>query len=366
MPATKSHNHAMRRLAPLFGVLFLAAPAPVAARRGVLLLDENIEAAANYSRERAEVSLIVFHRGRILLEEYPGGDGASGNRIASCVKSLWGLLAAAAVQDRLLSFDEPVSRTLKDWKADPRKARITIRHLLSMTSGLDPGYEPLYVVDPDDAFQTAVGLPALDEPGKTFVYGPANMEVFGALLEQKLAARGLTPLRYLEKRILGPVGGGYTGWSRDKVGHPMMSSGAFMTARQLLAVGRLLARRGVWSGRRLVASEGLSELLMGTPANPAYGMTFWLNANASRADASEVDIEKTLSLGHPYDGWGTACVSKAAPPDLFVMVGSWNQRVYVVPSLDLVVVRQGNGTELSDADFLGLLFKKQTGIAAGG
>jgi CubicO group peptidase (beta-lactamase class C family) len=203
-----------------------------------------------------------------------------------------------------------------------------------------------------------MGLPATNEPGELFVYGPANMEVFGALLEKKLARRGLSPLRYLEKRVLEPLGAGYSSWQRDKMGHPMMSSGATMTARQLLALGRLLLKRGVWNGRRLVAVNALSQLFQGSEANPAYGMTFWLNANVTRADATEVDIEKTLALGRPYEAWGSACISKVAPADLVAMVGSWNQRIYVSPSLDLVVVRQGNGTDFSDAEFLSKLLKQ--------
>jgi hypothetical protein len=62
-------------------------------------------------------------------------------------------------------------------------------------------------------------------------------------------------------------------------------------------------------------------------------------------------------MGEQFDGWGRACLSKAAPPDLLATVGSWNQRVYVSPSLDLVVVRQGGGTEFSDRDFLALLLR---------
>ncbi|MBI5542672.1 MAG: beta-lactamase family protein [Deltaproteobacteria bacterium] len=329
-----------------------AAAAPVSQR----LLRENVQAAARYSREVSQISLLVSQQGRVLFEEHRASPKA-GYPVASCAKSLWGLAAAAAVQDGLLSFDELVCATFPGWEDDPRKARVRVRDLLSMTSGLDPGYEPLYSHDPEDAHQTALALPAINEPGELFVYGPANMEVFGALLAKKLARRGLSPLRYLEKRVLEPTGAGYTGWSRDKVGHPMMSSGVQMTARQLLAVGRLIAHRGAVGGRRLVSASALGELFQGTPANPAYGMTLWLNANARLSEAVETDIEKTLGLGRPHEGWSTACVSKAAPPDLVVMVGSWNQRVYVSPSLDLVIVRQGSGTRFSDAEFLSRLFK---------
>ncbi|HEY3446564.1 MAG TPA: serine hydrolase [Myxococcales bacterium] len=347
----------MSRIAVPLALLLLvpsSAPAVPASRT---VGQDGLSAASRYSREKSEISLVVMQRGRVLLEEYPGGDPSVSFAVASCSKSLWGLAAAAAVQDGLLTFDELVSSTFPDWKDDPRKSRVRIRDLLSMTSGLDPGYDPLYSQNPEDAYQTALALPAANEPSELFVYGPANMEVFGAVLEKKLVRRGLTPIRYLEKRVLEPIGSGYITWAKDKVGHPMMSSGAQMSARQLLAIGRLLAKKGTWSGRRLLSVGALGELFQGSGANPAYGMTFWLNKNSERSDAQEIDIEKVLSLGRPYEAWPTACVSKAAPADLILMVGSYNQRVYISPSQDLVVVRQGNGTEFNDAEFLGRLLR---------
>ncbi|MGC4120393.1 MAG: serine hydrolase domain-containing protein [Myxococcales bacterium] len=346
------------RIAAFFALLLLLPSSAGAVPGPRTVGQEGLAAAARYSRENREVSLVVMQRGRVLLEEFQGNDSNTSYPVASCSKSLWGLAAAAAVQDGLLSFDELVASTFPDWKEDPRKSRIRIRDLLSMTSGLDPGYEPLYTQNPEDAFQTALALPAVGDPSDLFVYGPANMEVFGAVLEKKLARRGLTPIRYLEKRVLEPIGSGYVAWAKDKVGRPMMSSGAQMSARQLLAVGRLLVKRGSWSGRRLLSVGALGELFQGSGANPSYGMTFWLNKNADRADAQEIDIEKVLSLGRPYEAWPTACVSKAAPSDLILMVGSYNQRVYVSPSLDLVVVRQGTGTEFSDAEFLSRLLRE--------
>lgn len=349
-----------RALSRAFALAVLLAALPVRAAPGARELGRDaLQSAARYSREKTEISLVVMQRGRVLLEEYPSGDSNVSFHVASLVKSLWGLAAAAAVQDGLLSFDELVASSFPEWKEDPRKSRIRVRDLLSMTSGLDPGYEALYGSTPDDAFATAVGLPAVNDPGTLFVYGPTNMEVFGALLEKKLARRGLSALRYIEKRLLEPVGSGYVGWSRDRSGRVMMSSGAQMNARQLLAVGRLMAKKGVWGGRRLVSVTALGPLFEGTQPNPAYGMTFWLNRNAERPDAEEIDVEKVLGLGRPYEGWATACLSKAAPPDLIAMIGSYNQRVYVSPSLDLVVVRQGNGTEFNDAEFLGRLLKAE-------
>lgn len=323
----------------------------------VVLSQAGLEAAARYSREQNGLSLVVLQGDRIVYEEYRDGDPSRPAFLASCVKSLWGLAAAAAAHDGLLSFDEPVADTLTEWRDDPRRARIRIRDLLTMTSGLDPGYAPLYETDPEDAFAVAVGLPAVGPVGESFVYGPANLEAFGAVLERKLARRGMSPVRYLEKRVLEPIGSGYASWTRDQSGRVMMSSGASMTARQLLAVGQLIARQGMWGRRRVIAADKLAALMRGTSANPAYGMSFWLNANAARPDAVEVDYEKALGAGPGFD-WNTACVSRLAPPDLVLMMGSWNQRVYVVPSQRLVIVRQGGGADFTDNEFWARLLQQ--------
>ncbi len=340
-------------VATLLAALLAAGPTHSQARP----TRENRESAALYSREHSQVALLISQAGKLVLEEYaPGESGDKGERIASCVKSLWGMTAMIAADEGLLRFDEKVADTLLEWRNDPRKAKVRVRDLLTMTSGLDPGYQPLYELEPENAFAVAQQLPMVEAPGARFTYGPANMEVFGALLERKLERRKLSPYRYLQQKLFEPLEVHPAGWSQDRVGHPMMSSGAALSAHDLLKLGRLLLGRGKLEGRRIFAAQRLDSLLQGSAANPSYAMTFWLNSGAARKGAAEVDFEKVLGENPDFAGWGSSCLSKAAPADLFLMLGSWNQRVYVVPSQELVVVRLGSGTDFADADFLARLF----------
>ncbi|MFO0726246.1 MAG: serine hydrolase domain-containing protein [Myxococcota bacterium] len=325
---------------------------------GSSALRSDLSAAARYSAEHQGLALLVWQH-KLLLERYDNGAKREDrNKAFSVAKSVWGLAAAAAVEEGFLAWDERVSDTLTEWKTDPRKAAIDVRHLLSMTSGLDPGYA---VIDDDatiDKLSAAVPLPSVAQPGFNFTYGPANMSALGELFRRKLKDRGTTPLRYLWQRVLSPLG--IPGWGTDKAGNPMMAAGVTFTAREMLALGRaFLDGRGP-DGQAIVKTSSLGPLTIPSSANIMYGLTMWLNRGASEELSTEVDVEQALGLGPDFSGWQQGCFSRVAPPDMLVLLGSYNQRVYIVPSEDLVIVRQGRSMDFKDADFLPLIFEDRT------
>lgn len=344
---------ALGSAACLLGLLSITAPeGHGTAERGGPILRADIEAAARYSAQHQGLALLVW-RHKMLFERYDNGARRGDkNKIYSVVKSVWGLAAAVAVEEGILSWDEKVAATLTEWADDPRKSQVTVAHLLSMSSGIDPGY---LLIDDDktlDKLSPAVGLPALSEPGAVFTYGPANMSLFGELLRRKLKARSTTPMRFLSTRVLSRLG--IEDWALDKAGNPMMASGVTLEARQLLAIGRAFLDGTGQRGRPIVKPATLEAFEEGSPANAMYSRALWRNTKASDPEAVEVEVEQVL--GTDFAGWDQGCFSRAAPADLLVLLGSYNQRVYVVPSLDLVVVRQGKGTDFKDAEFLRLLF----------
>ncbi|MEY3841247.1 MAG: hypothetical protein RLZZ542_357, partial [Pseudomonadota bacterium] len=87
-------------------------------------------AAAAYSAERRGVSCLVMQGGRILFEDYPRSSAGATHELASGTKSFCGVLAAAMVQDGLLSLDEACADTLTEWRDDPVRRAATIRSLL--------------------------------------------------------------------------------------------------------------------------------------------------------------------------------------------------------------------------------------------
>ena len=118
----------------------LAAAAALATPALAQGVSVHAQAAADYSRPRRGQSLLIMHQGDILFEDYPNRGGSDrGWELASGTKSFTGVMAAAAVQDGLLHLDERAADTLREWRGDPLKRRITIHQLLSLESGLQVG-----------------------------------------------------------------------------------------------------------------------------------------------------------------------------------------------------------------------------------
>jgi CubicO group peptidase (beta-lactamase class C family) len=103
----------------------------------------------------------------------------------------------------------------------------------------------------------------------------------------------------------------------------------------------------------VLPSGALSQCLRGTARNPAFGMGFWLNDEAPAGRT--VNVEDNLEPKWSREDWSDACLCRQAPRDLFVSLGSMGQRLYVIPSLDMVVVRLSADSKYSDAAFLRLL-----------
>ncbi|MEI6536375.1 MAG: serine hydrolase, partial [Verrucomicrobiaceae bacterium] len=105
-----------------------------------------------------------------------------------------------------------------------------------------------------------------------------------------------------------------------------------------------------------VSRESLKSCSCGTAQNKAFSHGFWNNSEAGGNRAQEVNVENMLEEKWPKQHWRNACLQRHAPGDLIASIGSGSQRLYVVPSHDLVVVRQGRNSQFTDAEFLRLLF----------
>lgn len=308
-----------------------------------------IRAAANYSATHHGASLLVIQRGKTLLEEYPGGGGPDTPRkIYSGTKAFWNLAALAAAEDRLLKLDDRVADTIPEWQSDSRKSGVTIRQLLDFSCGLEPGFF-LHARDPGDRDAIAIKLPLIAEPGTAFVYGPAALQVFHRLLKTKL--RGEMPKHYLERRVLRRLGLGPQRYLQDRAGNPLLAAGWRLTARQWAKLGKLVLAHG----RPVVSSSSLTECWRGSLANPTFALGWWNN----RAAPAGRDADFERMLNSKGENWNDACLCRDAPADLVACIGSGHQRLYVIPSLQLIVVRHSSGGSFSDATFLRLLFGRK-------
>ena len=307
--------------------------------------------AAKYTESKRGVSMLVMQNGRTIFEHYANGGSASGRwPIFSGTKSFWGIAALAAVREGLFKLDDFVSDTITEWKSDPRKSRITIRQLLSQTDGIE-GASRLQRASIRDRNVMAIRLPIVAEPRSAFIYGPSHLQIFSELLRRKLKGRATTA--YVEGHVLNRLGIGRLNYKKDSLGNPLLATGFELTAREWARLGELVLGRGNYHGRRIISADLLREAFAGSPANPSYGLTFWLNQQAS--NGREIDIERMLDLPGQSAQWTDVCICKDAPTDMVVALGSGYQRLFIIPSLHALIVRQGSNAKFSDAHFLRLV-----------
>ena len=301
-----------------------------------------LRAAAAYSSSAGGTSFLAVQNGETLLEQSAG----EAHKIYSGTKAFWCLAALAAAEDGLLSLDEKVGDTIPAWKSDPRKARVTIRQLLDFSCGLDPVFS-LHNNDPGDRDAMAIRAPLVASPGSAFIYAPSPLQVFHAVLKEKL--QGESPTRYLERRVLRPLGLGSQRYLTDSAGNPLLASGWLLSARQWAKMGEVALN----GGAPIVSSASMAQCWRGSGANRAYSLGWWNNRQAP--GGREFDIESMLIPRWQRQSWGGTVLCRNAPSDVVACIGSFYQRLYVIPSMNLVVVRHGSGRKFSDAQFLRLL-----------
>ncbi len=337
------------QMTPLLAILFFFKASPSAAT----LPAERIQAAAAYSAAHGGHALLIKQNGKILHESYTNGHTSSEpHRIYSGTKAFWCLTAFAAEKDELLKLDERVADTITEWQEDKRRSKITVRQLLDFSSGL----EPLFGLH-DNSFKdrTTAALKAggVSTPGKSFIYGPAALQVYHELLSRKLKEKNQTPVRYLERKVLGPLDLGAQRCLPDQHGVPLLASGFMQTARQW-------SELGIW----LLKHPETQNALRSSGTNAAFAFGFWNNHAAESKSAREVDVESMLDKKWSAQSWRNACLCRAAPADLIACIGSYGQRLYIVPSQKLVIVRLAKDSKPNDAQMLRLLFLPQQKTSA--
>ncbi|MEP6699160.1 MAG: serine hydrolase domain-containing protein [Verrucomicrobiota bacterium] len=301
-----------------------------------------VRAAAAYSTQQGGKSFLALQHGQILLEQ----NAREPHKVYSGTKAFWNLAALAAAEDGLLNLDERVAETIPAWRNDARKSQVTIRQLLDFSAGLDPLFF-LHNDDPGDRDRLAIDAPSVANPGASFIYGPSALQVFHQVLKEKLHRE--SPTHYLERRVLRPLGLGAQRYLKDRADNPLLAAGWELSARQWSKLGELV----LTGGAPVISSASLTQCWRGSSANRAYSLGWWNNRAAP--GGREFDFEDMLTLKWPRQNWRGACLCREAPSDLVACIGSGYQRLYVIPSLDLIVVRQSESGKFSDAHFLRLL-----------
>jgi CubicO group peptidase (beta-lactamase class C family) len=288
-----------------------------------------------YLRDQNSTGFIVLRGGETLIEQtWPApqspvfaaflhGTSANGQLledVASQQKSFVSVLVGIAVDRGLIDVARPVSAYLgPGWsRASPeQEAAIRVVDVLTMSSGLNERFEYAAPV------------------GTRFFY---NTPVYAVTKSILARASGRTLAEVTREWLAEPLGMRDTSWRQrpaalGDVGNP---TGLVTTPRDSATFGQMILAGGVAAnGRRIISARSLRAMLDRSSANPSYGRLWWLNGAASSVRAD----------GQPRPG----PLIPSAPADLVGAFGFLDRRLYVVPSLNLVVVR--TGAAVSDSAF---------------
>ena len=295
-----------------------------------------LDEAVAFAEASDSTSLIVSHRGVIQLERYWKGEGADQVVYSfSMHKSIVALLLGIAVNEgHIAGIDDPLAKYLPEWRGDPRD-QVTLRHALQMNSGLEPMGFPVNPFSKHvkrqigtDLTATALSFRLQDEPGSVFNYNGVNPTLLVMVLERATDQRYAA---YLSAKLWQPLGNEDAGvWLDHPGGLARGATSLYAKPMDWLRIGHLLLNKGRANGRQVIPADWLAEMTTPSPTNPRYGLLTWIGTDYVE--------ERTLEA---FEGFAAVAQTPFDAGDIIYFDGLGGQRVYVVPSAELVIVRTG-------------------------
>jgi CubicO group peptidase (beta-lactamase class C family) len=220
----------------------------------------------------ADVCLIVY-QGKI-VQEWTSPRYRVPMYAMSTTKSITGLLVGMLIEDgKIESIDEPVCNTIDEWCAGD-KAQVTIRHLLSMTSGL-ARMRTGGVGSVGDKNPYVISLDLTYEPGTRWDYSNEGVQLLSPILDH---AAGQPIQDYAHERLFRPLGMMDTRLHTDQAGHAWTHADMETTPRDLARIGLMMLNGGTWRGERIISEEWIEQSTRPSQnLNEEYGLLWWLH-----------------------------------------------------------------------------------------
>lgn len=289
--------------------------------------EEKIDTLISYLESRNTKSFIILKGGKIALEHYVGTFTQDSLWYwASAAKTLTATLAGAALEDGDIALDDPVSQYLGEGWTDcspEDESTRTIWHQLTMTSSFSNNPELWDCVEPECFQCTELA------PGDEWHY---HNGVYRRLIDVLESATGQSRNIYTTAKVKSIIG--MQGFWLDQL--------YFSNTRSMARFGLLAIENFVWDGTPVLTNQEYITSMI-TPSqdlNESYGYLWWLNGQ---------DSHMAPLVPLVFDG----SIVPTAPADMYAGMGANEQRVYVIPSEDMVVVRMGNAAYDFSAAFSG-------------
>ena len=307
-----------------------------------------LDAARDVLAARRTKNFVVVRGGQVVYQWYAADSGPRVRHYtASMAKAIvGGLSLMLATQDGRIAADDPAAKYIPGWRSDQRKSRITIRHLATHSSGIEDaeegglphdklsGWKGAFWRREPDPFSIAIrDAPVVFDPGTSYAYSNPGMAALAYAVTASLQKAPQPDIQsLLKERLFDPIGIEQDEWSIgygraytvDGLSLYANWGGGSFSPRAVARIGQLFLQRGTWNSRELIEPRSIARATTyaGTPRPrrapndpaPGSGLGWWVND----------------------DG-----VWSSVPRDAFAGAGAGHQVLLVVPSLDLVVVRNG-------------------------
>ena len=310
---------------------------------GELGLDQaRLQEAIRFAMDRSTEHVAVYRNGCLAAEEATRAPDY-GFSSYSMAKSVTSIAAGRAFTEHKLAPEDRVGGIVRE--ASREHGALVMRHLLEMNTGLHWNfYRDYNVFTPRDRVQDALTLPFDHKPGAFFEYAQSPVTLMAETVRR---ATGEDPVQYLQRKVFDPIGirQGAWSWERDATGKVQGFYGITMRAHDWARLGQLMLTRGRWGNQRILSGRYTREAVQPSPSNGGYGWYFWVNRGTSfvapTADRRDVRQRRIV---------------ESAPPDMFLFAGLFEQRIIVIPSLGMVLVRLGTpGSRSGESDPFALL-----------
>jgi len=264
-------------------------------------------------------ALVVLHKGQLVGESYEEGYTKDSRLLGwSMTKSITSTMAGLLIRDGKFALETPAP--IASWSGTPKEG-ITYQNLLQMSSSLEfeeeygsysDANKMLWISDTMGV--VTVGKSLIADPGEKWYYSSGTTNLLMLLMRQYFDSQEAY-WDYLNQELFNRIGANSFIIEPDAAGNFVGSSFGWATARDWARVGQLYLNNGNWAGEQILA-ESWVEFVQQSPDDPeskdVYGGQFWLNK-----------------------------VHPGMPEDSYFMNGFHGQRVIIIPSKELVVVRLG-------------------------
>ena len=304
-----------------------------------LTIDKTVlDEISSYAESQHSNALLVLHNDKLQLEKYYNETTKeSTSNSMSMAKTITSMLIGIAIDEgHITSEKELASAYISEWQKDKRNT-ITIEDLLLMQSGLrvDNNVQNIFsdvisLYMGTDVEDTALNIPLSKEPATAFEYNNANTQLLAIILER---ATKLPLEEYASSRLWKPIGAANAGWWLDNEnGMPRTFCCYFAQAEDWMIIGQLLLQGGAWNGAQVIPKTWVSKMLTQSTLERDYGYQIWLN----------------------YESGGNREKDRTSPflAKNFLIDGTHNQEVIVVPEEKIVLVRIGEKPSSWDESFM--------------